>query len=337
MADLSQLHQLAQEEEALIRVYEAELSILKQRQEAFSPRPDNNNDIAHDRGVGSDDDDDDDGSDPLDWMFAQEQLASKLEESDSRNLNSPSKEECTRLTQSIQGFVFTSLEHDCGSTQYILGGYFIASPSISASIELTVEIVDHNNERTRKRQRRKCGAKGRSRSRVVGLKCQLSSSCPGEDLSYIPVPQGSPSEKNSTNSNTYNNKSLPDWIAKMSHYLEFEQERKKCIEQWQRKYECHSEYMGMKVEIQLVPRRGEQHDSSEQQQEQEAVLPSFCWEWKWDEERDVLYISEKNALQPQEIPGDPIIRNDGLQDLVTCTDSCEKALDVILASVSPSE
>ena len=343
------------EEEALIRAYRAELAILKQQ---------NSPGITNAAGIPGEDADEDD---LLATMFTLPPsgsndcsvvplLASGVTSLSSSNTN---KQECLELTQSLQGFVFSSVDnvHDVPPSpsliKYILRGHFLTKPSVSACIRMTVEVIrrkitptkrgpkslpEQDDGRPSKKQR--CH---NNSSKVVNLECSLFSSR-GEDVSHMmEASLILPGENSSLQS-----KSLPSWLQKVSAYLKFEQRQQECMLHWNRPGDEERNHPYVCSQKKYMGRLGAGSSSSSSRKASRPVcwiepssnasshnkssskLPTFIWEWDWSQERDVLRMACTNEDNDESDDDVSALSPQGLKDLITCAGSCEKAILQIL-------
>lgn len=270
-----------QKEEALIRAYEAELAILRRNTQPTFEEDDQ-----------EEEDDDDDVLQDL-----QQPLAMRI----GPGLESEMKE-CLELTQSIQGFVFDSVQDTTpesnatsGNLQYVLKGHFVDNPTICATIAMTTERPPLLN-RKRKRE---------PSSRVIGLTFRLESSCQENDETLKPIEDMALKH--------FHLLSLPDWIHRVSAYLRFEKQQKETLERWNNTFpDCQWDKDDSSLNIDLHPGgKG-------------SALPTFSWGWDWREEEDKVEMK---------VEGSSGISPDGLQDLVSVAGSCKQALEMILKAI----
>jgi hypothetical protein len=281
-----------QDEEALIRAYEAELSFLQQ-----------NNDLQPDTENDSEQNDDDDG---LEDLFRHPTPRMNLVAGEDSE-----KTECLELTQSVQDFVFTSVEDKTTNTpeahafhatrfDYELKGYFVSNSTISACIRMTTERPQHTSTKSSRKRKRDIS------SRVVSLAYQLESS-DGEDLAVVENLASQHAHKNS----------LADWTQRVSAYLKFEKMQRGILDRWQNTFpdfQWSKDEDKLKVEL-IVGGAGKQ-----------KALPTFSWGWEWKEEKDFLEMRERNEFH---------LSGKGLQDLVAVTGSCQGAMAMILKTIQP--
>ena len=333
LREMPSLEESVLEEEALIRAYQAELAILKQHSSTLpAAAGEETNDIDH--NIHEDD--------LLESMFPLPSRGApslKLVASDSSSIIN--KQECLELTQSIQGFVFSSVESETHPTatrekdpnqplaMYLFRGHFVANPSVSACIRMTVEINRKNTKAVVGLQSHHSSQKRRRVSasrvnRVVSLECSLSSS-KGDDLSHIEASMSPSSSNNNTKPTTTHNNSLPDWIQRVSVYLEFDKRQHNSVLRWNRTYghEYHCSHRTSKTS----------HSVWIQPKENTSNAPTFIWEWDWVQEKDSVQLVVGTEITASGGDVDDLSPK-GLQDLVTCVGSCEKALDVILQTLS---
>jgi hypothetical protein len=296
------LQEFIELEESLVRVYQAELSLLRDLQRSGSSIA--INDTEEELSFFGESQEYSDASDnPLEWIFGTEIIPSPPQLKMKTNNVAAKKTEHNNLTRTIQGFVYTSVEQritnndseaissktTAGISHYVIQGFFQANSRISATIQLGVDLK-------RKYQRGKLKPNS---SKIVELSCWLASS-DGEDLSAL----------NDLSANTMKrNLSLPEWVQKMSQYLEFERMQKEHLNKLQCQFGCTCNKEGLQYDI--MPHPGE-------------ALPCFTWGWDWDQENEFLNMTTSNNNATNGLD------QQGLLDLISCTKGCAKALLLIL-------
>jgi len=363
-------------EKALIRAYRAELAILKHNSLlSHSTTRASEGETAATSNVASNKSNVHDEEDNfLIGMFPDHPVTFEIEDhNDSTNL-SREKQECIDLTQSIQGFVFTSVESLAKPERttppktttttttlfatlnqpqqrmtYILRGYFPIKPSVSARIRMTTEMYSRTKLLHKKRKRTSSSSsysssqKERIRGLVVELNCSLESS-EDEDLTYMETNLSSLSS--SSSSSKLNRQSLPDWIQGVNAYLEFDKRQEECLDRWKARHGHVFHFFfqtntsnSTNKDKNVIKSMSIQPNNCNNNNNNNAAtnLPVFVWEWDWHHERDTLRYELSTSIMDSRRangPDESGLSEQGLRDLVACTGSCEKALDVIFNSIS---
>lgn len=353
------------EEEALIRVYQAELAILQRERSRTIEEEETNNTGGAAAAVRRDEDkEDDEDVLLLASMFPGPSLDDDNSLTTSSNGNtmatlvdlSRSKHECLELTQAIQGFVVTTVETKTKvpptvnnailkqppptAALYAVRGHFLAKPSISACIRMTVEIIDKNPESTRSKsqakRRRVLSPTDNSTTRVASLECSLSSSSEDGDDDNVSHLETAIALMQTKSCNYIH--SLPNWIQRVSAYLEFDNHQHTCLRRWNRTYLGGVYRFSRQMIIVNNSSKTVKKDVVWIQPKSEtSKLPSFVWEWNWTQEKDTLQLQVVGTAGNGDNDDD---ENDdlspkGLQDLVVCMGSCDMALETILRAVCP--
>jgi hypothetical protein len=330
MASSSAIDHAIEQEERLIRLYKAELSLLKQQQErrAHSSIPEQHpTQLLIDQSTASSaataSAHNNDEVDPLDWILQQQPQASV-----SSLMTSVAVEE-DRFREDLQGmqsalrtFCFTCVDRVATTTSnnkerqtrtpdyepedstlvsYNFQGYFEFDPSIKAEI-----VVDFRLGREDRK----------GEARVLGIDCKLSSE-KEEDLTWL---QQESRIKGEDETN------LSKWIDGLSNYLEFDKRRKQCLSAWEQKGYVEATHVGSKsiVKIPLQPKGEVESDDGDfgSVSKNESTCVSIVWGWKWKVGRDVLRLAQASSALG--------LRQQDLDSLVKACDSCARAIELVI-------
>jgi hypothetical protein len=325
MASSSSMDQAIEQEERLIRLYKAELSLLKQQQErrTHSSIPEQHpTQLPVDQSTASPATHSNDGVDPLDWILQQQPQASVSSLMTSVAVEEDRfREDLQDMQSALRTFCFTCVDRvattsknkerqtrasdyepdDSTLVSYNFQGYFEFDPSIKADI-----VVDFRLGREDRK----------GQARVLGIDCKLSSE-KDEDLTWL---QQESRIKGEDETN------LSKWIDGLSNYLQFDKRRKQFLSAWEEKGYVEVKHVRSKsiVKIPLQPRDevGIDDEDPGNVSENDQTCVSIVWGWKWKVGRDVLRLAQASSALG--------LRQQDLDSLVKTCDSCERAIELVI-------
>jgi hypothetical protein len=307
MAEPSSFDAALREEGRLLRIYEAELALLKKKraeEEEEAAKEPSSRPLSpsfflsseHDGGAADD---------PLEWILqapggegpSVSSLVTSL-----RDQEDTYSEDISSLQPALRNFCFTAVNRAQGESYstnstnheaagYVFRGYFVADPSVEAEIRMVFSLGTTQEQSTS----------------IQSMRCTLRSST-GDDWTWL-------EQQVSAVLNNHEGANLPAWIECVSNYLEFDARRKKCLEELrfaEKILPCTSQQQGNHAVLQIP--------LGDPKEEDAANRLSIVWGWKWREARDSLRLNQASSGLKQA---------DLDQLVVACDGDCWTALQLI--------